>query len=77
MLDFLFLVGELEEARYNGDSAETALIACDDNIEKVILSANRVKQLSNFSSCVCGIGQGILAEVGDLQGIWVPRESYS
>ena len=33
VLDFLFLVGELEEAQYNGDSAETALIACKDKLD--------------------------------------------
>ena len=33
VLDFLFLVGELVEAKYNGDSAETALIACKDKLE--------------------------------------------
>jgi hypothetical protein len=35
VLDFLFLVGELEDSKYDGNSAETALIACEDNLEKV------------------------------------------
>lgn len=37
VLDFLFLVGELEDAGYKGDSAETALVACEDSIDKVVL----------------------------------------
>ena len=35
MLDFLFLVGELEEAKFHGNSAETALIACKDKLDDV------------------------------------------
>jgi hypothetical protein len=33
VLDFLFLVGQLEELGYKGNSAETALIACDSKVE--------------------------------------------
>lgn len=35
MFDFLFLVGRLEEQGHNGDSAETALLACNEKPEKV------------------------------------------
>jgi Holliday junction resolvasome RuvABC DNA-binding subunit len=35
VLDFLFLVGQLEELGYKGNSAETALIACDSKVEGV------------------------------------------
>lgn len=37
VLDFLFLVGELEEAKFDGDSAEIALVACKDDFEKVLI----------------------------------------
>ena len=35
VFDFLFLVNEIEEKGYNGDSGETALLAHDEDIEKV------------------------------------------
>lgn len=35
VLDFLFLIGELEDAKFDGNSAETALIACKDNLDEV------------------------------------------
>ncbi len=37
VLDFLFLVGELEEKGYNGDSAEMALLTHDKDITKVTI----------------------------------------
>ena len=35
VFDFLFLVGRLEEQGYNGDSVETALLACNEKPEEV------------------------------------------
>jgi len=35
VLDFLFAVGQLEEKKYSGDSAETALISCKEDVAKV------------------------------------------
>lgn len=35
VLDFLFLVGKVEEEKYTGDSAETALIASKEDANKV------------------------------------------
>lgn len=36
VLDFLFLVGKLEELGYNGNSAETALISCDGKTDEAV-----------------------------------------
>ena len=35
LMDFLFLVGKLEEQKFSGDSAEAALVACKDDESKV------------------------------------------
>lgn len=42
VFDFLFLVNEIEEKGYNGDSGETALLAHDEDIEKVTCHLKRV-----------------------------------
>ena len=34
-LDFLFLINEIEEKGHSGDSAETALLSHEQNVEKV------------------------------------------
>ena len=39
MFDFLFLVGRLEEQGHNGDSAETALLACNEKPDEVCVLA--------------------------------------
>ena len=35
ILDFLFLIGRLEDQGYNGDSAETALLVSKEDFDKV------------------------------------------
>lgn len=42
VFDFLFLVNEIEEKGYNGDSGETALLAHDEDIEKVMCHLKKV-----------------------------------
>ena len=48
MLDFLFLVGNLEELGFNGNSAETALINCGGKTELV-----RAHVCVYMHSCTC------------------------
>jgi len=74
VLDFLFLVGELEDAGYQGDSAETALVACEDNTDKVKCTLETTGL--DFIILLLFEGKGILAETWDVQRVWISRESY-
>ncbi|XP_064390185.1 mucin-2-like isoform X2 [Halichondria panicea] len=48
ILDFLFLVGRLEEQKFSGDSAEVALIACKDDESKAVEYLNKVEGFKNI-----------------------------
>ena len=50
MLDFLFLVGEVEEKGYNGDSVEAALLNHNKDVAKVKRVNIIITKLSPFHS---------------------------
>ena len=66
-------MGELEDAKFNGNSAETALITCKDDLEKV----KGCHYCLIVDSTLYHIpGQSISAETRSVQRDWFPGEGY-